>query len=52
MLFRSNSEKKSFVCTDAGVNVVFEGYVDPNFELYYEDYLGEWRVVFPRCRAS
>lgn len=44
--FEWNSEKKSFVCTDAGVNVVFEGYVDPNFELYYEDYLGEWTCEY------
>ena len=44
--FDWNNEQKAFICTDPGVNVIFKGYVDPNFELFYEDYLGEWTFKY------
>jgi hypothetical protein len=44
--FEWNPENGRYECTDAGVNAYFEGYFSPDFQLQYEDLIGEWEMQY------
>jgi hypothetical protein len=44
--FKWDSEKGRYNCQDSGVNACFEGYFSPDFQLQYEDFLGEWTMQY------
>jgi hypothetical protein len=44
--FRWNTDAGRYECTDAGVNAYFEGFLPDDYQLQYEDFLGEWDMQF------
>jgi len=44
--FQWDWDKKEFVCTDAGVNAVIKGYLPDDYELTYEEFIGEWQIKY------
>jgi hypothetical protein len=44
--FKWNPENNRYECTDSGVNAYFEGYYPPDFQLKYDDFLGEWEMQY------
>jgi hypothetical protein len=44
--FRWNPETGKYECTDSGVNAYFEGYFASDYQLQYEDFLGEWEMQY------
>jgi hypothetical protein len=44
--FKWNPETGRYDCTDSGVNAYFEGYFSPDFQLEYEEFLGEWEMQY------
>jgi hypothetical protein len=50
--FKWNPENGKYECTDSGVNAYFEGYFSPDFQLQYEDFLGEWEMQYHGSSTS
>jgi hypothetical protein len=44
--FKWNTETGRYECTDPGVTAYFEGYFSSDFQLQYEDCLGEWEMQY------
>jgi hypothetical protein len=44
--FTWNTENGKYECSDPGVNARLEGYFSPDFQLQYEDFLGEWIMQY------
>lgn len=44
--FRWDWDKKEFICTDPGVDIVIQGYYPDDYEFTYEEFIGEWKIKY------